>query len=170
MPHPSAGTTERASALAERRSNRAPKLDRGLSAAKSSTKNTCARSLRGLPKKIGGGGVLDDLALVHEHHAVGDLAGEPHLVRDHHHGHALGRERYHDVEHLVDHLGVERRGRLVEQHGDGVHGERTGDRDALLLAAGQLARIFLGVRGEPDAIEPAACPVACSRHPRGPAP
>src|SRR5882672_7399147 len=53
-------------------------------------------------------GVLDDLAAVHEDHTVRDLAREAHLVRDHHHGHAFLREPDHDVEHLVDHLRVER--------------------------------------------------------------
>src|SRR5687768_12728910 len=33
--------------------------------------------------------LLDHLALVHEDHAVGHPAGEPHLVRDAHHRHAL---------------------------------------------------------------------------------
>src|SRR5262245_9432581 len=67
-----------------------------------------------LAEEVRGGRVLDDLALVHEHDAVGDLAGEAHLVRHHHHGHALGRERHHHVEHFVDHLGVERGGGFVE--------------------------------------------------------
>src|SRR5947209_4813025 len=31
---------------------------------------------------------LDDRAVVHEKHAVGGVAGEAHLVADHHHGHA----------------------------------------------------------------------------------
>src|SRR5260370_25439933 len=33
-----------------------------------------------LAEEVGRGGVLDDLALVHEHHAMGDLAGE--IVED----------------------------------------------------------------------------------------
>ena len=48
---------------------------------------------------------------------------------------------HHDVQHLVDHLRVERRGRLVEEHHLGLHRQRAGDRDALLLAAGQLRRV-----------------------------
>src|SRR6059036_1925420 len=60
--------------------------------------------------------LLDHLSLVHEYDAVGDAAGEPHFVRDTHHRHAVPGERGHDVEHLVDHLRVERGGRLVEQH------------------------------------------------------
>src|SRR5437867_774351 len=58
--------------------------------------------------------LLDHLAFVHEDDAVGDPAGEPHLVRDAHHRHALAREGGHDVEHLVDHLRVERGGGLIE--------------------------------------------------------
>ena len=59
----------------------------------------------------------------------------------------------HGVEHLLDHLRIERRGRLVEQHDLRVHAQRAGDRDALLLAAGQLARIFAGLLGDLDALE-----------------
>jgi hypothetical protein len=39
-------------------------------------------------------------------------------------------------------FGIERRGRLVEQHDLGAHAQRAGDRHALLLAAGKLARIL----------------------------
>ena len=42
--------------------------------------------------------------------------------------------------------GSSARGRLVEQHHPRLERERAGDRDALLLAAGQLARIGLGLR------------------------
>ena len=44
----------------------------------------------------------------------------------------------HHVQHLADELGVERGGRLVEQHELRVHRQRPGDGDALLLAAGEL--------------------------------
>ena len=81
------------------------------------------------------------------------LAGKAHFVGDDHHGHALAGEVDHHVEHLADHFGIERRGRLVEQHGDRVHRERAGDRDALLLAAGQFGRVFARVLLQPDALE-----------------
>src|SRR5258708_28999110 len=97
--------------------------------------------------------VLDDLAAVHEDYTVSDLARKTHLVRDHHHGHAFSGELDHDVEHLVDHLRVERRGGLVEQHRDRVHGERAGDRDALLLAPGELAGILVLVGEQSHAFE-----------------
>ena len=92
--------------------------------------------------------LLDDLAAVHEDHAVGDGAGEAHLVGDAQHGHALARQLDHDVEHFLDHLGVERRGRLVEQHDLGPHAERAGDRHALLLAARELAGILQRLLGD----------------------
>src|ERR1700761_6551925 len=59
---------------------------------------------------------LDDLALIHEDELIGGKAGEAHLMGDAKHGHAAFGQLDHDVEHLLDHLGVERRGRLVEQH------------------------------------------------------
>ena len=52
-------------------------------------------------------------------------------------------EAAHHVEHLADQLGVERRGRLVEQHQLRLHRQRAGDRDALLLAARELRRVGL---------------------------
>ena len=45
---------------------------------------------------------------------------------------------------------VERRKRLVEQEQAGRQSERAGERDALLLAAGELRRVFLRLVGEAD--------------------
>src|SRR5262245_56420175 len=78
--------------------------------------------------------LLDDLAPVHEDHAIGHGAREAHLVGDAEHGHALAGELDHDVQYLLDHLRIEGGGRLVEQHDLGPHAERAGDRHALLLA------------------------------------
>ena len=47
----------------------------------------------------------------------------------------------HDVEHVADQLGVERTGRLVEEHQLRLHRQRPRDRDPLLLAAGELPRV-----------------------------
>ena len=59
----------------------------------------------------------------------------------------------HDVEDLVDHLRVERGGGLVEEHDLGLHRERPGDRDALLLAAGELRRVLARLLGDAHALE-----------------
>jgi hypothetical protein len=77
-------------------------------------------------------------------------AGEPHLVRDDDHRHAVAGEPGHRVEDLADHLRVERRGRLVEQHELGVHRQRTGDGHPLLLAPGELRGQLAGLVGDPD--------------------
>ena len=88
-----------------------------------------------------GGPFLDHHAAVHEDHAIRDVLGELHLVGDDHHGHALGCEAGHDVQDLTDELGIERGGRLVEQHQPRLHGQRPSDGDALLLAAREHVRI-----------------------------
>ena len=86
--------------------------------------------------------LLDDLPLVHEDHAIADLAGELHLVGDDHHRHALARELAHDEQHLPDELGIERRGDLVEEHHVRLHHQRPRDRHPLLLAARELMRVL----------------------------
>ena len=86
---------------------------------------------------------LDHDAVVHEYQGVPHLAGEAHLVGDHDHGHAVGSQAPHHVEHVPHQLGVEGRGGLVEEHELGRHGQGPGDGHPLLLAAGQL----VGVRG-----------------------
>src|SRR5918999_2545769 len=86
-------------------------------------------------EELRGRRLLDDPAVVDEDDPVADLAREPHLVGHDGHRHAVAREVAHDVEHLPDHLRVQRRSRLVEEHELRLHGERPRDRDALLLAA-----------------------------------
>ena len=96
---------------------------------------------------------LDDAALVHEDDAVGDCAGETHLVRDDEHGHAGARQLEDDVEHLAHHLRVEGGGDLVEEEDLGVHHEGAHDSDALALPAGELARIVVGTVRQADALK-----------------
>src|SRR5713101_2405816 len=110
---------------------------------------------RGREELLGGGG-LDDLAVIHEDHAVRDALGEAHLVRHHHHGHAFLGQIGHDVEHLVDHLGIEGRGRLVEEHDPRLHGQSAGDGHALLLASREIGGILVGLVRDPDAREEVA--------------
>ena len=50
-------------------------------------------------------------------------------------------------------LGVERRQRLVEEEDLRLDGERAGEGDALLLAAGQLPRVALAAVLEVDELE-----------------
>ena len=112
------------------------------------------RCSRGWPKISSGRALLDDHAAVHEDHPVGDLAGKAHLVGDDHHRHARRRPAgCMTVEHLADHLGVERGGRLVEEHDVRVHRQRAGDGHALLLPAGKLRRVGVRLVREAHALE-----------------
>ncbi len=90
---------------------------------------------------------------MHEGHAIGDLADEAHLVADDDHRHALVGELAHDIEHLGHHLGIQGRGRFVEQHQGRLHGERPGDRHPLLLAARQEIGEGVGLVAQVHALE-----------------
>ena len=81
--------------------------------------------------------------MVHEDHAVGHVPSESHFVGDDHHRHPLPGQVLHDREDLPDHLGVEGGGRLVEEHADRVHRERSRDGHPLLLAPGELTGVLL---------------------------
>ena len=88
-------------------------------------------------EELGGSVLLEYLALVYEEDTLADLSREAHLVRHADHRHALERELLHQVEHLADHLGVERRRRLVEEDNLRIHRERSDYRHTLLLSAGK---------------------------------
>src|ERR1700689_4126210 len=94
--------------------------------------------------------LLDDDAAVDEQHPVRYLPGEPHLVRHHDHGHAVAGELSHHSQHVADQFGVERRRRLVEQDRSRLHRQRARDGDTLLLAAGKLRRVGVGLVGKTD--------------------
>ena len=96
---------------------------------------------------------FDDLAGVHEHVEITDLAGESQFVGDDHHRHAQTGELAHHGQHVADELGIECRGGLVEEHHLGVHAQGPRDRHALLLPTGHLAGIVGGVAEQPDALE-----------------
>ncbi len=100
------------------------------------------RSSAGAPKVFSGGPLLLHAAAVEEADLARDLAGEAHLVGGEQHGHALLHQIAHDVQDLRDQLGIERRGDLVEQQHQRVHGERARDGDALLLPARQAVGIL----------------------------
>ena len=108
---------------------------------------------------------LDDQAAVHEDDLVGDLSREAHLVGDDDHRHAVPGELLHRVQDLADELGVQRRGRLVEQHQLRVHRQRPGDRDALLLPTGELRGVGVELVRQPHPGEQfaRARAFACSR-------
>ena len=97
--------------------------------------------------------LLHDDALIHEQHAVADLARKAHLVGDDHAGHVVLRQRLDNLEHLADHLRVEGAGRLVKEHDLRLHRQRAHDGKALLLAAGEAGGLVVALIGEADARE-----------------
>ena len=88
------------------------------------------------------GADLDHLAGIHDADAVGDLRQQAEIVRDIEHRHAEPRAQ---IDQQRDDLllrgDVEAGRRLVEHDEVGIAGQRHGDADALLLAAGELVRI-----------------------------
>ena len=76
------------------------------------------------------------------------------------HGGAAAGQVLDDVEDLADQLRVERRGGLVEEQHLGLQGERAGDGDALLLAAGELPRVGVRLLGQPDPLQQAVAAVS----------
>src|SRR5882672_7251974 len=91
--------------------------------------------------------------------------GEIGVVRRDDHGRAvLCGEPGEEVDDLAAGSSVEVPGRLVREHDSRLHGERTGDRDALLLAAGQVPRQVVRSAGEADLVEELQRPFATAAH------
>ena len=74
-------------------------------------------------------------------------------MRNHDHRHALLGQTDHDLEHLIDHLGVKGARRLIKKHGLGLHGKRASDGHALLLAARELCGHLIGLLGHAHAAQ-----------------
>ena len=110
-----------------------------------------AGSVRGLGERFIGG--LDEHAVAHRDDALRD-ARHATLVGDDDERHAVLRvELAEEVDHFLAGLGVEVAGRLVAQQQLRRAEQRARDRDALLLAARQLARPAVREVGEPDAAQ-----------------
>jgi hypothetical protein len=84
---------------------------------------------------------LDDLAVGHDMNGVGDAPHDAEIVRDQDHRHfQFARQVLQQLQHLGLNGDVERGRRLVRDKDFGLIGERHGDHDALLLAAGEFMR------------------------------
>ena len=109
--------------------------------------------LAGVGEELAGRALLDDDAVVHEQHPVGDLARKAHLVGDDEHGDARVGQAAHDGEDLADDFGVQGGGGLVKEHDLGLHAQGAGDGDALLLAAGEAAGVGVLLVQQPHAAQ-----------------
>ena len=79
------------------------------------------------------------------------VAREAHLVRGDQHGHAVGLQLSHELEHVADQLRVEGARDLVQQEEPRPHGEGPQDGDPLLLASGETIRVLARLVGEAEA-------------------
>ena len=103
---------------------------------------------------LGGRPLLHDAARVDDRDAVADLLRHGERMGDDDHRHAeAGVDLLEELEDRDRRARVERARGLVAQHDLGVVGQRAGDGDALLLAAGELAGIAVGLVGELDHLE-----------------
>ena len=101
-------------------------------------------------KNLGRGTFLGNDAVRHIDHMARNIAGKRHLVGHHDHRQPVGCQLAHNAQHLAHHLGVQRGGRLVKQQHLRLHRQGAGDRHALLLPAGKLARLGVDIRRHTD--------------------
>ncbi len=95
--------------------------------------------------------VEHDAPGIHRDDAVEIGGGVVHLVqRDDQRDAVVAAHRHQRVHHPLGRLRIERGDGLVGQHQLGALHQRAGDGDALLLAAGQLARLLAGMRLDAD--------------------
>src|SRR5688572_6163403 len=81
----------------------------------------------------------DDAAMVDDRHAIAEKLRLLHVVRRHQDGAAIGPELIQQSPQLPSRLRIESGCRFVEKEQVGVTGQGAGQREALLLATGQLA-------------------------------
>ncbi|BCW44858.1 hypothetical protein StoSoilB5_20420 [Arthrobacter sp. StoSoilB5] len=87
----------------------------------------------GVVEEFVGGRHFNNDSLVEEGDFVRHSACEADLVGHNDHRHTVVGKVFHNLEYLADKLGIESRGRFVEEEDRRAHDERAGDRDALLL-------------------------------------
>src|ERR1035437_4636698 len=94
--------------------------------------------LEASPDQLRNGAHLEDVAVIHDGHAVAQLGGLFHVVRRQHHRLALRLEPLDQVPERASGLGVQAGRRLVEEDQFRVVDQGQSDRQALLLAAGEV--------------------------------
>ena len=122
---------------------------------------------RGVRVELVGKRDLLERAVLHHADPVGHRQRLLLVVRDEQRGDAESLLHRPDLlAQLQPDLRVERGQRLVEQQHLRLDRQRAGQRDALLLAAGELMRVAPGVLGEADHVEQLSRRAACARRPR----
>ena len=122
-----------------------------------------ARDLRaGIGEHLADLALLGDAAVVDDGDAVADLVDDLHFVRDDDDRHAQGLvDLAQQLQDRAGRRGIERAGRLVAEQVFRLGRQRPRDRDALLLAAGELGGIGLRPVGQADKGEELHRPLLC---------
>ena len=110
-----------------------------------------------LPGAVSGAGVVriavvGNESVLEPDDAAGVCGGDLRIVRDHDDELVL-RDLLQDLHDLHGGLGIECARRLVRQQDIGIVDQRAGNGDALHLAAGHLARLFVELISEPDLLQ-----------------
>ena len=95
-----------------------------------------------------GGTLFHNHAAIHKDDFVCHIPGKGHFVGDDNHGGLPAGQIPDDPQHLSGQLRVQCRGGLVEAENIRLQGQRPGNGDPLLLAAGQLMGIVSGAVGQ----------------------
>ncbi|MCY1379167.1 hypothetical protein D9M69_668590 [compost metagenome] len=90
--------------------------------------------VRRVSKNFGGRSGCDHFAGNHKGNLIGNMRGETHFMGNDNHGHAFCGKRFHHLQNLPDEFGIERGGRLIEQHQPGLDCNGACDRHTLLLS------------------------------------
>ena len=96
---------------------------------------------------------FENLSVVHKQNSVADLACKAHFVGNNDHCHTLLGKFSHNLKHLAYHLRVKGTCRLIKKNDIGIHGKRAHYCNTLLLTAGKLGRIHIGLIGKPYSVE-----------------
>src|ERR1044071_762626 len=95
----------------------------------------------------------DDLAVVHDRHAIAELFGFLHVVRGDDDGAACAFDSFDEIPELPPRLGIEAGGGLVEKEELGIGDEGARERQPLLLTTRQLPHATVALLPELDRIE-----------------
>ena len=114
------------------------------------SRNRAALSLLGLAEELRSRRILDNRTILHEDDPVSDAARKSHFMGYDDKRHVCLRQQSDDVEDFIDHFGIERGCRFVEQNRQRVRRKRPRDRHALLLSTGKASRPAFCVGGHAD--------------------
>ena len=98
-------------------------------------------------------GDLNDRAFIHKHNQIRSRFGKAHLMGYQKHRHSAFGELEHYVQHLLDHLRIKGGSRFIKEHYLWLHRKGSGDRNTLLLSAGELRRMDIRFLLQPDELE-----------------